>query len=962
MTPEHWREVEELFQAAAELGAATRDALLDASCPGDAALRREVESLLRAHDLSTGFLDRPALEAVARRMDDDAAAESWAGRQVGPYTVIRELGRGGMGRVFLAARSDAEYESKVAIKVFGPAFGAEHLVARFRRERQILANLDHPHIARLHDGGTLPRGLPYFVMDWVDGTPIDEYCDRERLSVDERLALFRQVCAAVEHAHQNLVVHRDLKPANILVDGDGVPKLLDFGIAKLLEAGPQPGAEATRTWLHPMTLEYASPEQILGRPVTTATDVYSLGVILYGLLCGRPPYDVREVPMLEAARRIAELEPPRPSAAVAAPGPPDPREIARARSAQPASLARRLAGDLDTVVLTALQKDPRRRYPSVHQLSEDVRRHLELLPVSARNDTFSYRAGKFLRRNRITASLGAALLVAVLAFSGFAVAQARRTALERDKSREALGFLVSIFRQSDPLERQVHVRADELSAREVLDLGSRRVAKELGAEPEVRATLQEAIGEAYLGLGLPAEARPVLEQAEEAARASAGQDSRLFATALHDLGRAHQEAAEYAAAELLLRRALALRRELAGPTSRATVETVCLLAKNLDLQAHTAEAEALLRDTLAEARRRGADPLVTADLLSQLGALVQNEGNPQEKESLYREVLDLRRQALGDDDARVADAMTNLGVALLDRGRLPEAVGLFGRAREIWAPLVGEDHPERLTLLNDEAMADLRLGRYAEAGPMLRRLVALRRSHQGERDARTMLALNNLAVLESDCGLWLAAARDLGEVLAATRSAFGEEHLYVARSHVNLGWVLLQLGRLEEAEAHERAAGAILKKLGAAGRQASIRQSLNLGEIALARGDLEGAEPRIRQALDARRAMLPPGHPWIGEAERELGALRLAQGRYAEAEPLLLSGYLDEHGAARLHGSRRIGALERLVRLYRAWGKEAEASRYAADLARVRAGLEAQVASWGEAESSRSSQARASLQ
>ena len=961
MTPERWRAIEELFQGASELEGAQREAFLDASCEEDVELRREVESLLQTHDLSTGLLDRPAVEALDPEVEG-AAPDSWAGRRIGPYTVIRELGRGGMGRVFLAARSDEEYESRVAIKVFGPVFGARDLEARFRRERQILANLDHPNIARLLDGGTLPEGLPYFVMDWVDGTPIDEYCDRERLPVDERLELFRQVCSAVQHAHQNLVVHRDLKPANILVDAAGVPKLLDFGIAKLLEADLEAEGEATRTWLHPMTLQYASPEQALGRPVTTATDVYSLGVILYVLLSGRLPYEVRDLPFPEAARRIAEVEPPRPSAAARVPGPPDPHEVAQARGTQPAAQARRLSGDLDTVVLTALHKDPGRRYPSAHQLSEDLKRHLGSLPVSARRDTLVYRTGKFLRRNRIAASLGIALLAAVLVFSALAVVQARRTALERDKSRQALGFLVSIFRQSDPDEPHASERADDLSAREILDRGSRRVSEELAGEPEVQATLQEAIGEAYLGLGLPGAARPILEQAVDAARASAGPESPLFATALGDLGQAHLDAADYPAAEKLLRRALALRRKAVGPVAGPTLSSARYLARDLLRQGRLGEADTLLTDTVREARRRQADPAAISDLLVQLGDLRGEQGDLKEEEAHYREALGLRLRVFGDGDPRVADALESLGEILNDRGEYSEAEGLFRRARAILKPLLGENHPRMLRNLNDRGILYKRLGRYAEAGSLFRRLVALRRDLQGEGNPPYIVALNNLASVESDCGLWAESAREYRGVLKAVRGLFGEKHPWYARTLVSFGQVSLYMGRVGEAEASERKALEILRALPDSSHSSSTRAILALGQIALARGDVPKAEKLISGLLEARRHLFPPGHPLISDAEYQLGAVRLAQGRYAEAEPLLLSGYLDENGKPLLHGSVQVHVLERLVHLYRAWGKEAQARRYAADLERVRSELRAQVASWEGADSSRSNQALASLQ
>jgi serine/threonine protein kinase len=419
--PDRWSRVEALYHAARERDAGERAAFLDAACVGDADLRREMESLL-AQPTDDGFLSVPAM-ATPTGTDLTPPME---GRRLGHYLVLREIGRGGMGAVYLAARADDVFHKEVAIKVVRTGLGATDILRRFRQEREIVASLDHPAIARLIDGGSTEEGMPYFVMDYVDGQPIDAWCDRHTLNVTERLKLFRVVCAAVQHAHQRLVLHRDLKPANILVTSEGDVKLLDFGIAKLLGrhhlAESQPNTE---TAMRVMTPRYASPEQIRGEGVYTPSDVYALGIVLYELLTGHWPYRVPGPLLHEVVRAICEDEPTRPSTVVSqvedvieevpTARPLTPEAVSQVREGTPARLRRRLEGDLDNILLKALQKDPSRRYSSVEQFSEDVRRHLEGLPVSARKDTVAYRASKFVRRHRVGVAA-----VALIALSLFA--------------------------------------------------------------------------------------------------------------------------------------------------------------------------------------------------------------------------------------------------------------------------------------------------------------------------------------------------------------------------------------------------------------------------------------------------------------------------------------------------------------------------------------------------------------
>lgn len=416
MSTERWQQLEDVFHAALDRAPADREAFVAAACRGDAGLRQEVEGLLRAHEQASRFVAQAAVDL------ERVAATVPVERQIGAYRIVRELGRGGMGTVYLGERADSQFQMRVGVKVIKRGMDTDAVLQRFRHERQILAGLEHPNIARLLDGGTTGEGVPYFVMEYVDGQPIDEYCRAHRLPIDDRLDLFRQVCAAVAYAHQNLVVHRDIKPSNILVTSEGVPKLLDFGIAKLLDAEGGDVTVATEFGRQAMTPQYASPEQLRGDRVTTISDVYALGVLLYELLADAHPYDTTDKSPDEITHIVAHTEVVKPSAMAARGG------------NQGAS--RRLRGDLDTIVITAMRKDPAERYTSVALFAEDVRRHIEGLPVVARGDSWTYRTGRFVRRRKLGVAAAAAIVITlvggIIATSWQArVARAERARAER---------------------------------------------------------------------------------------------------------------------------------------------------------------------------------------------------------------------------------------------------------------------------------------------------------------------------------------------------------------------------------------------------------------------------------------------------------------------------------------------------------------------------------------------------
>ncbi|MCP4898670.1 MAG: serine/threonine protein kinase, partial [bacterium] len=465
MQADRERRVVELAAAALELPKEERAAFLASECDDDE-MRSEVASVLAVETDAADFLKHPAGEVL----DADVNTEDEAiGSLIGPYRIEKVIGSGGMGVVYLASRADDEYERRVAVKLLHAGQSHDELVRRFRKERQILAGLEHPNIAGMLDGGTTSDGRPYLAMEYVDGAPVDQYCEDHRLTVHERLLLVRKVCDAVAFAHRNFVVHRDLKPSNILITKEGEPKLLDFGIAKLLDPAVISGEdETTRTGMQLMSPHFASPEQIRSRPITTASDVYSLGVVLYQLLTGDLPRRFEDF-SLAAIERELEREPIAPSAVVASDA-----DAARSR--------RRLAGDVDAIVLKALREEPEQRYGAVEHLSADLRRHLDGLPVRARRGTFAYRAGKLLRRRKFgfAATVLVVGLAATLAIS--TIAQQRRTAHERDRAERIAEFMVSIFEQSSPQSGDSNV-----SIREVLESGAERIEEEFAEFPNTQA-------------------------------------------------------------------------------------------------------------------------------------------------------------------------------------------------------------------------------------------------------------------------------------------------------------------------------------------------------------------------------------------------------------------------------------------------------------------------------------------
>jgi len=880
-----WNRVKELFHAASERPPGEREAFLDAACAGDRALSDEVRSLLASDP--TG---RSVVGDAVRDVAGAVAAGIRSGAAIGPYRILREIGRGGMGAVFLAERADGQFHQQVALKLIKRGMDSDQIVARFRRERQILAGLQHPNIARLLDGGVTDDGQPYFAMEHVEGEPIDDYCDARRLPVDERLALFLEVCGAVSHAHAGLVVHRDLKPDNILVTVGGQVRLLDFGIAKMVtDEGDL--TELTQAGHHVMTPAYASPEQVRGEAVGTATDVYSLGVILYELLAGLPPYDLPSASLAEVARVVCGVEPERPSVrlaratgeSAATTG----EQVGRARSLDPRRLRKRLTGDLDVICLKAIRKEPHERYASVEALTEDVRRHLTGQPVLARAPTFGYRLRKGVRRHRVAfaAAAGVVLTIAaVVTYYTMRLADERDLArLEAAKAGEVAAFLRGLFEVSDPSQSL----GETVTARELLDQGARRVQDGLRDQPAVQGTMLRTIGEVYADLGLKEEARALLERAVELDLSVYGIEHEETALSQAALATVQQDLGDGVGAGPLFEQALATFRRLRGPEHPQVAEVLSLLAFWHETEGNNAEAEALFRQALAQDRKffPANDPRVASSMVK-LAGLLRRMDQLDEAEPLLRDGLAIQRAAYGERHPDVAEGVRNLAALLRDKGEYAEADTLYQEALRLRRVIFGEVHPEVANTLNSYAILLSRMGETDRAIAAYREFIGLlERIYEGPHPSLAA-AYNNLA------GEMRDLAR-LDEAVTLYRQAIAVQEAVLPHDHPNRSFPLI-----------------------------------GLAGVYMTQGRAGVAEPLYRRALALRRAALPPEHSQLGEATGVLGACLTALGRYAEADTLLLESHRIYGAAEGADGSHARRATARLAALYEAWGKPEAAARY----------------------------------
>jgi serine/threonine protein kinase/tetratricopeptide (TPR) repeat protein len=792
MRTEEWQEVEELLDAALELEPAKRREFLDEAGATAPDLRREVESLLACEENVEGFLATPALALSSDFFDDGGDPEERAGQTVGRYRIIREIGRGGMGAVFLAERSDGEFQQRLALKIVRRSFADSELARRFRQERQILASLNHPNIARLLDGGVSADGEPFLAMEYVAGARIDHYCDTRNLSTEERLSLFLAVCQGVSYAHQNLVVHRDIKPSNILVTDEGVPKLLDFGVAKLINPEAEAGAAETVTGLRAMTPDYASPEQVRGLSVTTATDVYSLGVLLYELLTGHRPHRLKNRRTDEIVRVICEEQPELPSAVsrrqTAAGGkasgndadlPADSGRPARQANRQSAIGNRQFRGDLDNIVLMAMRKEPQRRYASVAQFAEDIRRYLEGRPVLAHKDTFSYRAVKFVRRHK--AGAVAVVLVTLALVAGIvatawqarrATAQARIAAAERDRARiEAAkaerinAFLQSIFASADPSWYSSGFgQRGEVKVVDVLEQAGRRIDAELQDEPEIRAELHHTIGTTFQSLGQFEQAQTHFDAALNAYRGLYGERHPKVAEALYFLASSKVGTGDAAGGLALFRQSLDLFHAV-DPNNTNVPYLLADLTGYLSAAGETVAAEQAVREGLEMARKKyGDEHMLTVTLLSRLGTVYETRGDLRQAETFYQSAL-ATFKLMPNGRMQSGGMLEYLGHLSLLKGEFKQAEAQYREAFDIARQTLNETHPYRINLLLRLAEIHYHQGAYGNAEKEATSALDLLRRNASRNLIQKLRGLSLLSLTHAKTNRPAQAAMFLGEAL-----------------------------------------------------------------------------------------------------------------------------------------------------------------------------------------------------
>jgi eukaryotic-like serine/threonine-protein kinase len=866
LTAQDWVRLQEIFGAAVELPPADRASFLDEACPGDPALRQRIESLLQSIDEDTGF-QQAIGQAAANSMHGSVPA---IGDRLGAYEITGLIGRGGMGVVYRAVRADDEYNKEVAIKVAAFGLLTPGLRQRFLRERQILANLDHPNIARLLDGGTTPDGAPFVVMEFVEGKPIDTYCTEDRLARRARISLMIEVAGAVDYAHRHLVVHRDLKPDNILVTQGGDPKLLDFGIAKALNPeGVDADGAQTLDAARLMTPDYASPEQVQGSAITTATDVYQLGVLLYLLLVGNRPFQATNASMAERERAICETPPPNPG----------------------------LDADLDRILLQALEKEPARRYVSAGAFAEDLQRYLEGFPVQARKASWIYTAGKFVRRHQLSVAAATALALLLV---GVSIAM---TVLARRAKQEALAasqqariatqttdFLLGLFRASDPNNG----RGDKITARELLDKGAAQLKRSGEQDPVVRVKLLDNLGAIYDALGASQQAKEMLEESIRLRETKLPWDDVALADTLSKLGVCEQSLSNFETARELHERALTIyRSKLPENDSRLALEQYHLGEVFRQLN-RLPEAESSLREAVALNIRNHGSQSLTFTILRELSAILRNEGKYAEAYQTAKNSIVSESVTLRPDDPAICASWMTLETAASDVGRLEEAEqdGRRGLAAclQSFEPSSPEVQQARFLLASRLGNR----GEYKEAEVSLRQALAGYKKLYGPMNDKTADVEDTLGIILRREGKNQEAYEEAEAALQA-RLKIIPDTLPVVMALRHLAWTDYAAGNLKQASEHiDRAVRIIDQKFSNGHNAHLVTTETTVAEIQAAQGKLKAAEQAAHYALDSARVNSPEGVLNIASAESALGWIHYLEGKTAEGCSLLRSALTSD--------------------------------------------------------------------
>ena len=904
-----------------------------------------------------------------------------AGTVIDRYHLLQKIGEGGMGEVWLAEQKEP-VRRRVALKLVKAGMNSREVIARFESERQALALMDHPAIAKVLDAGSTPQGAPYFVMEYVAGVPITTYCDNHRLSTRDRLALFMRVCEGVQHAHQKAIIHRDLKPSNILVtevDGHPAPKIIDFGVAKALTQKLTADTMFTRVGAMIGTPEYMSPEQALssGEDIDTRTDVYSLGIVLYELLAGAPPIELRKIAFEEFLRRLREVDPPKPSTKIRAQDAALSTETARKRQSEPPALARQMRGDLDSIALKALEKDRSRRYGSPSDFAADIGRYLNNEAVLAVAPSAAYRARKFARRYRGALSTACAFALVLIVATVISIRQSIRASREAASAQAVNDFLqndvlaqASTFTQSGPSAKP----DPHLEVRTALDRAAARIAGKFDKQPEVEASIRRTMGQTYMDLGLYPEARTQLERAVELHRRVLGAENPETLKTMSRLGRLAIKQGNYPEAETLFGQTLKIQRRVLGPEHPATLESMNGLASAYGDQGKNAQAEALLSEVI-EIRRRvlGPEHPDTLNSMNRLAIAYNDQAKYAQAEALHSQILEIQRRVLGAEHPATLMSANNLAIDSENQGKYGQAETLDLGTVEIERRVLGPEHPMTLQSMNNLGTVYLYEGKYAGAEAIVDQILNSQRRVLGPEHPDTLLSMGTLGDVYRDEGKYAQAEALLDQTIKSQRRVLGPEHPSTLLSMEMLGDVYRDEGKYAQAEALlEQTVTSQRRVLGSegdftlmsmaslartyyvegkyaqaealytetlAGQRRGVGSEIpdtldTMADLALTvqtQSKFATSEALAREAVETDRKKRPESWQRFF-AESLLGASLAGQKRFAEAEPLLLAGYQGMDGRKERIGvpdrERPDQAREWLVQLYQAWGKPQKAAEW----------------------------------
>jgi len=871
VSPDRWRKIEALMDAALELPPSEREALVRKEAADDLDLAEQVLKLLNAGNDAGDFLEstgrghlEDALAKMASSVKEDET-ESDETRTIGPYRLVRKLGRGGMGQVYLAVRDDEAFKRYVALKVIRRGMDTDDILKRFKTERRILASLTHPHIARLLDGGSTDDGQSYFVMEYVDGEPIDKYCDEHRLSLEERLKLFGKVASAVHYAHQNLIVHRDLKPGNILVTTDGTVKLLDFGIAKFLNPDLTGYTlPMTKTEVRVMTPEYASPEQVRGNSVTTASDVYQLGILLYELLTGHRPFTFETRARGEIEKIILEKAPEKPSTMISRieelpKQSLNPETVSHKRRTPIDRLRKQLSGDLDRIVLMALRKETDRRYQSADQLLKDLENFQAGRPVSAQTDTFKYRTTRFILRNKMGVAAGVIVALALVGVSIVSLQYAVVTGQQRDqiarevqKAEEIKSLVLGWFEHANPELSQ----GRQITVRELIDQSANELGNELSTQPEVLSEMLTVLGMVYSDLGEAEAGKPLIEQGLRVREDLSMDPSPSLALSLYAMGYILDESGEYEAAMRYHLQALDMRRLLFGNESLPVAEslneagvTLYNMFSNPDSNLVVWQQAFAIRERLLQPPHKD-----LVESLSNLGAVHTDLGLYTDAETYYRRSLEMLRDLKAEAGPAYASNLHNFGSLLIELEAYDEGEIMLKEAIERRTVLYGARHQNTANSINYLGRLYMAKGVYSEAERLFRLSTDIHVEQHGAssyivgRDYQQMARLfMNKGDLNTAAGYFLQAA-------TAVRLSAGMNHPVFAQIQGSLGNVYTKLNRLPEAERAYRQAVQSQESENddrlVDARLQLARFLLNTGRKGDARSELESIRSLMESATD----------------------------------------------------------------------------------------------------------------